>query len=202
MPLCSDSWRITLKGETNVPDLPRLHRFRSPHSGQAALSFAFALMAVSLLALLAPEVVPPWRLELPERERPVTVTIGGVDVLAELADDPAEQSLGLGDRDGLMPGTGMLFAFPDARPRSFWMYGMRFCLDIIWIEDGVVTGAAKSVCPSPIGTDVEDLPRFSSPGPATHVLEVPAGFVDEHGLGVGAVVEFEPDPKTLSGETR
>ncbi|HEV2107189.1 MAG TPA: DUF192 domain-containing protein [Thermomicrobiales bacterium] len=185
-----------------MPDLPRLNRFRGPYPGQAILSFALALMVVSLLVLFTPAVAPPWRLELPERERPVTVTIGGVNVVAELADEPEEQSQGLGNRDGLMPGTGMLFAFPDVRSRSFWMYGMRFCLDIIWIEDGAVIGAAESVCPSPVGTDVADLPRFSSPGPVSYVLEVPAGFMDEHGLGIGTMVEFEPDPKTLSGERR
>ena len=47
---------------------------------------------------------------------------------------------GLRNPNGLAfrPGTGMLFVFPDASPRSFWMKGMRFCLDIIWIEDGII----------------------------------------------------------------
>ncbi|MGI8643036.1 MAG: DUF192 domain-containing protein [Thermomicrobiales bacterium] len=176
-----------------------MHRFHInwrplPARGQATPLFALivALMATAFLAV--PEVVPPWRQELPPRERPITVTIGGTTVLAELSDEPEERSIGLGYRDGLAPGTGMLFVFPEPEPLTFWMYGMRFCLDIIWINDGVVTGAAESACPSPIGTDIEDLPRSPSPGPAQYVLEVPAGFMETHGIEPGAEVSFDPEP--------
>jgi uncharacterized membrane protein (UPF0127 family) len=173
-------------------------QWRGPLPAQVTPLFAVALMLAFASLLTVSGTVPPWRLELPERERPVTVFVGGVEVLAELADEPEEQSLGLGERDGLMPGTGMLFAFPDSQPRTFWMYGMRFCLDIIWIDGGEVIGAAESVCPSPSGTATADLPRFRSPGPARYVLEVPAGFMDEHGLQTGSPVEFQPDPGTLT----
>ncbi len=155
-----------------------------------------AVLAATFLAI-APSIervdaVPPWRQEVPERERPLTVTIGGQVLAVEVADESPEQSLGLGQRDGLVPGTGMLFQFPEARAKSFWMFGMRFCLDIIWIDGDEVIGAAESVCPSPAGTTTSALPSFASPGPVDRVLEVPAGFMAEHGVRAGDLIEVGP----------
>jgi uncharacterized membrane protein (UPF0127 family) len=139
------------------------------------------------------QVAPPWRHQvnpLPTTE----ITVGDVPLTVELAVAPEETSRGLGYRDGLAPGTGMLFVFDGPAPRSFWMRGMRFCLDIIWIENGAVQGAAESVCPEPPGTAVADLPSYVSPVPVTYVLEVPAGWLAHYGLGVGTPVEGLPSP--------
>lgn len=162
--------------------------------GQPGRLIAAVVVAVLMIApAVGPAgAAPPWRREFPERERPLTVTIGGQVLAVELADEGPEQSLGLGQRDGLMPGTGMLFQFPEARGRSFWMFGMRFCLDIIWIDDDRVIGAAESVCPSPAGTTTGALPSFASPGPADRVLEVPAGFMARYGVSAGDLIEVGP----------
>ena len=86
----------------------------------------------------------------------------------------------------------MLFLFEGPEPQSFWMRGMQFCIDIIWIENGVIQGAAESVCPEPPGTADGDLPSYDSPVPVTYVLEVPAGWLDAYGLGAGTPVEGLP----------
>ena len=120
------------------------------------------------------------------------ITVGGVPLIVELAYQPAETSRGLGYRAGLAPGTGMLFLFPEPASRSFWMKGMQFCIDIIWIENGMIQGAAESVCPEPPGTADADLTSYRSPVPVSYVLEVPAGWLDANGLGVGTPVEGLP----------
>jgi uncharacterized protein len=120
------------------------------------------------------------------------ITVGGVPLTVELAYQPADTSRGLGYRAGLAPGTGMLFLFAEPAPRSFWMKGMQFCIDIIWIENGAIQGAAESVCPDPAGTADADLTSYVSQVPVTYVLEVPAGWLDTNGLGVGAPVEGLP----------
>jgi uncharacterized protein len=122
----------------------------------------------------------------------VEIIVGGVPLTVELAYQPTDRALGLGSRDGLAPGTGMLFLFEGAAPRSFWMRDMQFCIDIIWIENGVIQGAYESVCPEPPGTADSDLASYSSPVPVTYVLEVPAGWLDAYGLGVGTPVEGLP----------
>ena len=116
------------------------------------------------------------------------VTVGGIVVDAELARTPREQRLGLAYRAGLAPGAGMLFVFDRPEVRSVWMQGMRFCLDIVWIEGGRVVGAAEHVCPPPPGTPAAQLPQYRSPIPVRYVLEVPAGWLASHGLGTGSPV--------------
>ena len=86
----------------------------------------------------------------------------------------------------------MLFLFEGPAPRSFWMRGMQFCIDIVWIENGVIQGAAESVCPEPAGATDADLTSYVSPVPVTYVLEVPAGWLDAYGLGAGTPVEGLP----------
>ena len=120
------------------------------------------------------------------------ITVGGVPLTVELAYRPADTSRGLGYRAGLAPGTGMLFLFTEPAPRSFWMKGMQFCIDIIWIENGAIQGAAESVCPEPPGTADADLTSYVSPVPVSYVLEVPAGWLDANGLTAGAPVEGLP----------
>jgi uncharacterized protein len=120
-----------------------------------------------------------------------TIVIGGVPLTVEVADEPAARSQGLGNRDSLSPGTGMLFVFAEPAPRSFWMKGMRFCLDMVWIGDGVVQGATTNVCPPPAGSE-KDLPSYWSPVPVAYVLEVPAGWVETNGVGVGTPVDGLP----------
>jgi uncharacterized membrane protein (UPF0127 family) len=88
----------------------------------------------------------------------------------------------------------MLFTGTESRPKTFWMKGMRFCLDIVWIENDQIVGAAEDVCPDPDGTPDVERARFSSPQPVTHVLEVPAGWLAEHGYGPGTPVDLSSVP--------
>ena len=151
---------------------------------------ALMMIAATTAGALA-QVTPPWRHQVAPLQT-TQITVGGLPLTVELAVQPEEKARGLGYRDSLAPGTGMLFLFEDAAPRSFWMKGMRFCLDIIWIEDGAIQGAAESVCPSPAGTADQDRPSYLSPVPVSYVLEVPAGWMAANGFGVGTPVENLP----------
>ena len=141
-----------------------------------------------------PLVLPPWREELPPARETAEITVGTTPVLVDLALTPDQQQLGLGYRNGLEPGTGMLFVFPESSERSFWMKGMRFCLDIIWIDGDEITGAAESVCPDPAGTPDVERETYPSSGPASHVLEMPAGWLRENGYGPGTPVDIPDIP--------
>ena len=54
-----------------------------------------------------------------------------------VADTPQERAVGLSGYPGLPEDAGMLFVFPEPRQPSFWMKGMEFALDLIWIRDGI-----------------------------------------------------------------
>jgi uncharacterized membrane protein (UPF0127 family) len=82
----------------------------------------------------------------------------------------------------------MLFVYPDRAPRTYWMKGMRFPIDIVWIDAGRVRGVERNV-PVPHGR----LPLYRSGGPADHVLEVPAGWARRHGTKAGDRVSIAGD---------
>jgi uncharacterized protein len=158
----------------------------------AALGLASLGLAIPTLrhGVAAQDAVrAPWQTQVAPLET-TTITVGDQPLTVELAISPASRSRGLGYRQGLAPGTGMLFVFPESAGRSFWMKGMRFCLDIIWIDQGEITGAAESVCPDPPGTADADRASFRSGSPVECVLEVPAGWLEEHGFGPGTPVDI------------
>jgi uncharacterized membrane protein (UPF0127 family) len=158
------------------------------------LSIVFTVVLIATTAVSAAPAVPPWRLDVPWSTETTTVQFANDAVEAQIADTGQLRSRGLGYRDGLEPGTGMLFVYEEPALQTFWMKGMRICLDIVWIEDGELKGAAENVCPEP-GVADADLTRYASPEPVRYVLEVPAGWLDEHGYSAGDAVEI-----TLPGE--
>lgn len=159
-------------------------------------SMPFGVLTLVMM-LFQPAVRPPWQAQFP----PIgtgQITVGDTPLTVEIADETPEQTRGLGYREGLEPGTGMIFTYDEPRTMSFWMKGMRFCLDIIWIEDGTIRGAAENACPDPAGTADEDRARFRSAGAVQYVLEVPGGFLKDHGYGVGTVVSGIPELDVVS----
>jgi uncharacterized membrane protein (UPF0127 family) len=142
----------------------------------------------------------PWTWSLQTYKELRTIQVGDYSLTVEIADTSDLQTRGLSYRDGLEPGTGMLFVYPDSQSHTFWMKGMRFCLDIVWIDAGKITGAAENACPEPGVADAA-LARYPSNGPAQFVLEVPAGWLAERGYGEGTPVDLSDVdvPSGLSG---
>lgn len=121
-----------------------------------------------------------------ERSAPETrVQVDGASVRAEVADDEASRQRGLSGRERLAADEGMLFLLSDDSP-SFWMKGMRFPLDIVWIRDGRVVDVTADA-PPPRGSNAP-LPTYSPDRPADRALEVNAGWAADHGIRRGDVV--------------
>jgi uncharacterized membrane protein (UPF0127 family) len=111
------------------------------------------------------------------------VKINGKVINVEIARTPSQHSLGLGNRDFLASDIGMLFVFPDQRIRNFWMKGMQFPLDIIWIKDDTIIGIEANV---PISAEKKELlPTYSSLVDVNYVLEVNAGYCEQKKIMVG-----------------
>ena len=139
-----------------------------------------AMLAVAALALGA------CGSSSPDEPGTITVQVGGAEVRAEVADDSAERERGLAERNDLADGRGMLFIYSDRAVRTYWMKGVRFPLDIIWIDRGRVIGVEANA-PVPQGTT----PLYSSRRPADHVLEVPAGWSARHEVRRGDPVVID-----------
>jgi uncharacterized membrane protein (UPF0127 family) len=146
-----------------------------------------AIASVALLAIVAVTAVALAGDEDggSDRARGPIVTVGEASVRAEVADDAASLERGLSGRDRLGADDGMLFLLPDDSP-AFWMKGMRFPLDIVWIKHGRVVDVTADV-PPPSGPGAS-LPTYSPARPADRVLEVNAGWAARHGVGRGDAV--------------
>ena len=119
-------------------------------------------------------------------EKFLTLEINGTKITAEIAKTPKEVARGLSGRDSLGETAGMLFYLGERKIATFWMKSMRFSLDIIWIDKGIIAYIVEN---APIPTQ-ENVPIFTPDKLATHVLEVNAGFVSEHNIKIGDRLEI------------
>lgn len=119
-----------------------------------------------------------------------TVTIGGIKVRVTTVSNPSDLARGLSGVARLDPDQGMLFLFPTKGFYQFWMKDMLIPLDIIWLRDNSVADITRDVPPPADLSKQENLPLYSSREAIDSVLEVPAGFADQHGLRIGDSVIF------------
>lgn len=103
-------------------------------------------------------------------------------IRAEVAIDREEQARGLMGRETLGDREGMLFIFPTASVRRFWMKGTLIPLDLIGINEGVVVSVVSMV-----PCEADPCTRYPT-GFAEAALEVAAGVAAELGIRVGTPV--------------
>jgi len=114
------------------------------------------------------------------------LSLNNQEIHLEIAQTPAEHYQGLSDRESLCQQCGMLFVFDGAETKSFVMRRMKFPLDIIWINQGTVTGISKNLPPE----NTEPFTPYPSPGVVDQVLELNAGQADIYNLEVGKKINF------------
>ncbi|RYG61417.1 MAG: DUF192 domain-containing protein [Alphaproteobacteria bacterium] len=112
--------------------------------------------------------------KLPER----LVNVASTHVTAQIADDPDERAKGLMYVKRMGADEGMLFVWPDAEERSFWMRNTFIPLDLLYLNGGTVVSIIEGAKPH----DETGLP---SGKPVDMVLEVNAGWVKTHGIKIG-----------------
>jgi uncharacterized membrane protein (UPF0127 family) len=140
-------------------------------------------MSTWLLALtLAASAAPPAP-ALPVLD----LEIQGHKVVAELADTPAARAQGLMHRSFLGAEQGMVFVYPQAEIRAFWMANTTIPLSIAFID---ATGMIVSI------RDMQPLDRSHtwSGLPAQYALEVNQGWFERHDIQPGAKVQGLPGP--------
>ena len=119
------------------------------------------------------------------------VTLEAVTFAVELAVTPQERADGLSGRPPLEREEGMLFIYAVDSTPGFWMRGMLFSLDIVWIDaGGVVAGVAAELPPASGGQP----PSYFPPRPIRYVLEINAGLAVELGITTGSRAIFEGVP--------
>ena len=109
----------------------------------------------------------------------VVASLGGNDVVCEVAASPAEKSIGLQRHAGLNDSEGMYFPFSPTSNVQFHMGSVRFPIDIVFCESGRVARIVDNAQP---GTR----DRWGSR--CDGVIEVRGGWCREHGVRVGSPV--------------
>jgi len=114
--------------------------------------------------------------------------INGHVINIELAISEAEKEQGLGDRSSLPKNAGMLFLYQNKDKYGFWMKGMRFPLDFIWIDGNIIVDLSQNI---PAPTSPREEPYTLSPSrQVDKVLEVNAGTIQSLGIKIGDTVKF------------
>lgn len=118
------------------------------------------------------------------------LTVGANKLTIEVADTKEKRSKGLGDRQSLASNSGMLFVFDSPAQVPFWMKGLKFPLDFIWIKDSKVVDLIKNAQPPQVGQKDQDLPFYLPNQTINQALEVNTGYIDSHNVKVGDEVKI------------
>ena len=144
------------------------------------------------IAIMALSACINVNIDLGDGDDTPTVKVDDITFEVEVADTRLLRSRGLTGRPYLGEREGMLFIPDGADAGNFWMKGMLFPLDFIWIGSNCrvadITVNAPVLYP---GTPDDEIRRYNSYPPAAYTLEVNAGEVDRFGIRVGDKVQFD-----------
>lgn len=127
---------------------------------------------------------------LPQKEM-ATAVIGGETFNLGVVRQPEAMAQGLSGRDSIGDREGMVFVFDKPGVEAFWMKGMKFPIDIIWIRGSKIVGLDKNLPPPPQGAvSSASLPIYPSPDLVDKVIEVKSDMADELKLNTGDTVEI------------
>ncbi len=106
--------------------------------------------------------------------------------LVEVVSDVQGLKKGLSQREGMQEGHGMLFRLDVAQEHAFWMKGMRFPLDIIFIGQNMqITEILENLQPC------EECPVYFPKTRPAYALELNAGTARKHNLSVNDIMVIE-----------
>jgi len=107
----------------------------------------------------------------------------------ETASSPWKKTRGLMFRRELASDSGLFMVFERERKHEIWMFGMRFPIDIIFINsDRMVVDIRHSV--KPIGGDPKTWRIYKPKQKCKYVLEVNAGLASKTGTEIGDTLSF------------
>lgn len=126
------------------------------------------------------------------------LTVAGSTFSVKMALDDASRQRGLGGVSELKPDEGMLFVFPDAQQRFFWMKDCLIDIDIAFIDPfGFVTTThtmrkePPRAADEPMSAYEARLVRYRSLSPAQFALELAPGTFARLGIKRGSKLDLD-----------
>ena len=106
----------------------------------------------------------------------------------EVADEDAERTTGLMNRESLDADSGMLFIFESDGNYPFWMKNTLIPLDMVWLNsDKEIVFIKENALPC----EQDPCSIITPNGTAKYVVELNAGVVADKEISVGQVARFE-----------
>ena len=133
-------------------------------------------IALALFAMLAPTIF--------YRAPTAELQVGNHKVSLEIAETDATRTKGLGGRKSLAADKGMLFVFTEAGKQCFWMKGMRFPLDMVFVSH------TKQVVHIESNVSPRTYPKSFCADDTQYVIELNAGRAKALGLHSGQTLSF------------
>jgi uncharacterized protein len=114
------------------------------------------------------------------------LSINNHTIYVDVAVTPQEKALGLGGRPSMLADHGMIFLYDHQAQFDFWMKGMEFPLDFIWIAGDTVADISPNI---PVLTEGK-IPTVKPKVPVDKILELNAGSIAAYNITVGDHVTF------------
>ena len=118
------------------------------------------------------------------------IIIGNKTLSLEIADTPEKQHQGLAGHAPLTDNQGMLFPYSPPKKVTFWMKGMTFSIDIIYLANDKIIQIYSRVPFPLVNTPDSALERYPSQQPVDYVLETKAGWTEENKIQIGDPVKL------------
>jgi uncharacterized membrane protein (UPF0127 family) len=129
-----------------------------------------------------------------------TVTIAGETFKLELALNTKTRARGLMGRSSVLEGGGMLFVFPKASNRSFWMKNCLIPIDLLFLDSrGTITAVHQMPTEEARGPSESEfaydsrLTHYWSNGPARYAIELESGEASRLGIRVNDRITLDFD---------
>ena len=126
------------------------------------------------------------------------VTIAGKTFELELVFDTNTRTTGLMNKTSIPDNGGMLFVFPDATIRSFWMKNCFVAIDLLFLDSrGTITALHEMPIEPAQGVDESDwsydgrLAHYWSNSPSRYAIELSAGSIKQLKLRINDRVELD-----------
>lgn len=139
---------------------------------------AFCIFAISFIGFVTLAVLTP-------AYATVALKTDKKVFILQVADTDSARQAGLSGRYSMAADAGMLFSYSDSEVRCYWMKGMRFSLDILWLSASKrIEYMQRDV--SPATYPQQYCPKQS----ARYVIELSAGTARTDDLHIGQKLDF------------
>jgi hypothetical protein len=154
-----------------------------PTNRPSGLAWGWLSLLVGFFSLLVPAICA-CPLKLPH----ATVIVGGHPLVVEVAATPQSRACGLSQRLGLADNHGMLFVYPQAEPRTFWMKDTYIPLSIAFVDASKIIINIERMAPN------QTTQRYFSRRPAIYAIEANRGWFVSRGIRAGDKISIQWSP--------